>query len=194
MKNGKHAAHGGMKRSLVLVVSLLALLLVVAGGTLAWLTAQDSVSNTFTPAHVTCDVDETFDGTKKENVTIKNTSDIPVYIRASIIVTWKDSEGNVYGQKPASSDYDMKMAANSGWVLGTDGYYYYTSPVAVGDTTGTLINKCTVKDGATPPGDDYKLSVEIIAEAIQSQPDRAVADAWNVTVSNGSLNVPTRGN
>ena len=57
MKNGKHAAPRGMKRSLVLVVSLLALLLVVAGGTLAWLTAQDSVSNTFTPAHVTCNVD-----------------------------------------------------------------------------------------------------------------------------------------
>lgn len=194
MKNGKHTAPRGMKRSLVLVVSLLALLLVVAGGTLAWLTAQDSVSNTFTPAHVTCDVvEEEFDGTTKSNVAIKNTSDIPVYIRASIIVTWKDSSGNVYGQKPDSNDYDMQMPENSGWVLGTDGYYYYTSPVAVGATTGTLISSCTVKAGATIPK-DYALSVEIIAEAIQSQPDRAVADAWNVTVSNGSLNVPTSGN
>mgnify|MGYP002762686746 CR=1 FL=1 len=193
MKNGKHAAYGGMKRSLVLVVSLLALLLVVAGGTLAWLTAQDSVSNTFTPAHVTCDVEETFNGTAKSNVSIKNTSDIPVYIRASIIVTWKDSKGNVYGQLPvAGTDYTMDIAAD-GWVP-NGGYYYYTSPVAVGATTGTLISSCTVKAGATPPGDDYKLSVEIIAEAIQSQPDRAVADAWNVTVSNGSLNVPTSGN
>lgn len=189
MKNGKHAAHGGMKRSLVLVVSLLALLLVIAGGTLAWLTAQDSVSNTFTPAHVTCNVDEEFDGTTKSDVSIKNTSDIPVYIRASIVVTWKDSDGNVYGQKPASSDYDMVMVLDNGWVEGADGYYYYTSPVAVGDTTGTLIRSCTVKDGATPPGDDYKLSVEIIAEAIQSQPDRAVEDAWGVTVSGGMLSV-----
>ena len=187
MKNGKHAAHGGMKRSLVLVVSLLALLLVVAGGTLAWLTAQDSVSNTFTPAHVTCDVDETFDGTAKSDVSIKNTSDIPVYIRASIVVTWKDSNGNVYGQLPTASDYDMQMADNSGWVLGTDGYYYFTSPVAVGGATDTLINSCTVNAGATPPGDDYKLSVEIIAEAIQSQPARAVQQAWGVTISGGNV-------
>lgn len=193
MKNGKHAAPRGMKRSLVLVVSLLALLLAVAGGTLAWLTAQDSVSNTFTPAHVTCDVEETFNGTAKSNVSIKNTSDIPVYIRASIIVTWKDSFGNVYGQKPTSSDYDMQMAKDSVWVLGTDGYYYFTSPVAVGDTTGTLISRCTEVAGKAP-AENYRLSVEIIAEAIQSQPDRAVADAWNVTVSNGSLNVPTSGN
>lgn len=187
MKNGKHTAPRGMKRSLVLVVSLLALLLVVAGGTLAWLTAQDSVSNTFTPAHVTCDVvEETFDGTKKENVTIKNTSDIPVYIRASIIVTWKDSNGNVYGQLPASSDYDMQMAKDSGWVLGADGYYYYTSPVAVGATTGTLISSCTEVAGKAPDK-DYRLSVEIIAEAIQSQPARAVQQAWGVTISGGSV-------
>ena len=56
MKFGKKAAHSGAKRSLVLVVSVLVLLLAVAGGTLAWLTARDSVNNTFTPAHVTCDV------------------------------------------------------------------------------------------------------------------------------------------
>lgn len=187
MKNGKHAAPRGMKRSLVLVVSLLALLLVVAGGTLAWLTAQDSVSNTFTPAHVTCAVEETFDGTTKSNVSIKNTSDIPVYIRASIIVTWKDSSGNVYGQLPvAGTDYNMNIAAD-GWVS-KDGYYYCTSPVAVGATTGTLINSCTEVTGRAPDK-NYHLSVEIIAEAIQSQPDRAVEDAWGVTVSDGTLSV-----
>lgn len=194
MKNGKHAAPRGMKRSLVLVVSLLALLLVVAGGTLAWLTAQDSVSNTFTPAHVTCDVEEKFDGKTKSDVTIKNTSDIPVYIRASIVVTWKDSNGNVYGQLPvAGTDYTMTMANDSKWVP-NGGYYYYTSPVAVGDTTGTLISSCTVKAGATPPGDDYKLSVEIIAEAIQSQPDRAVGQAWGVKIAPNSVTPYTSGN
>lgn len=193
MKNGKHAAPRGMKRSLVLVVSLLALLLVVAGGTLAWLTAQDSVSNTFTPAHVTCNVEESFNGTAKSDVKIKNTSDIPVYIRASIIVTWKDSKGNVYGQLPvADTDYTMDIAAD-GWVP-NGGYYYYTSPVAVGATTGTLISRCTVKAGATPPGDDYKLSVEIIAEAIQSQPERAVGQAWGVTISEGKVEPYTSGN
>ena len=40
MKFGKKAAHSGAKRSLVLVVSVLVLLLAVAGGTLAWLTAN----------------------------------------------------------------------------------------------------------------------------------------------------------
>lgn len=193
MKNGKHAAPRGMKRSLVLVVSLLALLLVVAGGTLAWLTAQDSVSNTFTPAHVTCNVEESFNGTAKSDVKIKNTSDIPVYIRASIVVTWKDPSGNVYGQLPvAGKDYTMTMANDSKWVP-NGGYYYYTSPVAVGDTTGTLINKCVVSATAEKPN-GYDLSVEIIAEAIQSQPDRAVGQAWGVTIAAGSVKPYTSGN
>ena len=184
MKNGKHAAPRGMKRSLVLVVSLLALLLVVAGGTLAWLTAQDSVSNTFTPAHVTCNVEESFNGTAKSDVKIKNTSDIPVYIRASIVVTWKDPSGNVYGQLPVA-DTDYTISYGTGWTRQGD-YWYCNSEVAVGANTPELISRCTEVAGKAP-AENYRLSVEIIAEAIQSQPDRAVQQAWGVTISGGNV-------
>lgn len=193
MKFGKNAAHGGAKRSLVLVVSVLVLLLAVAGGTLAWLTAQDSVNNTFTPAHVTCRVEEKFDGATKENVSIKNTSDIPAYIRAYIVVTWKDDAGNVYGKLPvAGTDYTIEYAANTGWVKGSDGYYYYTSSVDVGKTTGELIKTCAPVADKAPAG--YGLSVEIIAEAIQSVPKAAVQAAWGSDFNinaDGSLSVPT---
>lgn len=187
MKSGKYAARGGAKRSLVLVVSVLVLLLAVVGGTLAWLTVQDgAITNTFSPSHVTCEVDENLNDTTKSDVKIKNTSDIPAYIRAYIVVTWKDSEGNVYGQKPViGTDYTMAMAQNTGWVTGNGGYYYYTSPVAVGDTTDVLISSCAQVGGTNPDG--YALSVEIIAEAIQSTPDTAVTSAWGVTVSGGKI-------
>ena len=181
MKFGKKTAHSGAKRSLVLVVSVLVLLLAVAGGTLAWLTAQDSVNNTFTPAHVTCTVEETFNGTEKTNVQIKNTSDIPAYIRAYIVVTWKDSTGNVYGQKPvAGTDYKMSINTNKGWTQ-KDGYWYCNTAVASGGFTPVLIDSCTSNNSA--PNDNYNLSVEIIAEAIQSVPDTAVKEAWGVVPS-----------
>ncbi len=196
MKNGKHAAAGGMKRSLVLVVSVLALVLAVAGGTLAWLTANSGpVTNTFTPAHVTCEVvEEKFDGTTKENVQIKNTSDIPAYIRAYVVVTWKDKTGNVYGKLPVKgTDYTMTMPEDTKWFKSGD-YYYYPDAVPSGESTGVLIEKCELNKGVTPPADGYSLSVEIIAEAIQSLPDRAVNEAWpNVTANNGTLTV-TSGN
>ena len=192
MKFGKKAAHSGAKRSLVLVVSVLVLMLAVAGGTLAWLTAQDSVNNTFTPAHVTCTVEETFNGTEKTNVQIKNTSDIPAYIRAYIVVTWKDADDaddNVYGKLPVEgTDYTMTMSSGTAWKKGSDGYYYYTSPVAADDTTGVLISSCTEKTEKAPAG--YRLSVEIIAEAIQSVPTTTVGDVWGSVASvdsNGTL-------
>ena len=187
MKFGKNAAHGGAKRSLVLVVSVLVLLLAVAGGTLAWLTANTGpVVNTFTPAHVTCQVDETFDGTTKSDVKVKNAGDIPAYIRAYIVVTWKDETGNVYGQKPvANTDYTMTMGSN-GWAQ-KDGYWYCTAAVASGGFTPVLIDSCTSNNSA--PDDSCNLSVEIMAEAIQSVPEEAVEDAWGVTVNNGTLSV-----
>lgn len=185
MKFGKKAAHSGAKRSLVLVVSVLVLLLAVAGGTLAWLTAQDSVNNTFTPAHVTCDVVEEFKDGIKSDVKIKNTSDIPAYIRAYIVVTWKDSTGNVYGKLPvAGTDYEMSINTNKGWTQ-KDGYWYCNTAVASGGFTPVLIDSCTSNNSA--PDDNYKLSVEIIAEAIQSSPAEAVGTAWGVTISEGSV-------
>ena len=191
MKFGKKAAHSGAKRSLVLVVSVLVLLLAVAGGTLAWLTAQDSVTNTFSPAHVTCTVEESFNGTEKSNVQIKNTSDIPVYIRAYIVVTWKNEADNVYGELPVKdADYTITYG-DTGWTQ-KDGYWYCTAAVASGDKTPVLINSCTETANKAPKG--YHLSVEIIAEAIQSSPAKAVGESWGVTISEGSVTAYNAGN
>ena len=193
MKFGKNAAHGGAKRSLVLVVSVLALVLAVAGGTLAWLTANSGpVTNTFTPAQVTCEVDETFQNNVKSAVSIKNTSNIDAYIRAYVVVTWKDAQGNVYGKPVKDTDYTIEYATGTGWEKGSDGYYYFTKPVGVDKTTSELIKTCAPVADKAPAG--YDLSVEIIAEAIQSLPATTVASVWPVTVdANGAL-APKSGN
>lgn len=191
MKFGKNAAHGGAKRSLVLVVSVLALVLAVAGGTLAWLTANSGpVTNTFTPAQVTCEVDETFQNNVKSAVSIKNTSNIDAYIRAYVVVTWKDAQGNVYGMPVKDTDYNISYDLGNGWEKGSDGYYYFTKPVGVDKTTSELIKTCAPVADKAPAG--YDLSVEIIAEAIQSQPTTTVISVWEPVTkvdANGTLTV-----
>lgn len=194
MKNDKNTAHGGAKRSLVLVVSLLALLLVVAGGTLAWLTAQDSVSNTFTPAHVSCEVKEDFNGTIKSNVNVTNTSDIAAFIRVKL-VTYRVNDA---GQRIGGTATIPTFKPGAGWAKYGD-FYYYTLPVAPNATpeaaligTPGIELKDSYKDA-----DGGKQVIEVMAEAIQSQPDRAIKDAWGTDFSinpDGSLNVPTSGN
>ena len=190
MKFGKKTAHGGAKRSIVLVVSVLVLLLAVAGGTLAWLTANTGpVVNTFTPAHVTCQVDETFDGTTKSDVKVKNAGDIPAYIRVKL-VTYRVNEA---GQHIGGTAAIPPFTPGANWVE-HDGYYYYTRPVAPGQTPETnLIDTITLSSPYTD-ADGGKQVIEVMAEAIQSVPDTAVKDAWGTGFSidaNGKLIVPS---
>lgn len=189
MKNDKNAARGGMKRSLVLVVSLVALLLVVAGGTLAWLTAQDSVSNTFTPAHVSCTVTEEFDGTVKSNVNVTNTSDIAAFIRVKLVTYRVNDAGQRIG-----GTAEIDFTPGTGWVKYGD-FYYYTKPVAPNATPETvLIGAEGIKLKQYNDADGGKQVIEVMAEAIQSQPERAVGQAWGVTITEGKVEPYTSGN
>lgn len=176
-------------KKLILLISIVAILILAltAGTTLAWLKASSGpVVNTFEPARVTSQVEEKTDNGIKSEVKIKNTSNIDAYIRATVVINWVDKDGNVAAQKPVK-DTDYKITyydSNSGW-WEHDGYYYYSSAVAPEDMTGTLISKCEAVAGKAPEG--YSLSVEIIADAIQSVPDKAVREAWNVTVADGKI-------
>lgn len=165
------------KRSGILLAAVIVLLAGAVGGTWAFLVAQsEPVQNNFTYAHVRCTIKENFDGTTKSDVQIKNTGDIPAYIRARIVVTWKDARGNVSAVPVKDSDYTMTMG--TGWTKGTDGYWYCKTAVDAGGETPVLITKCEKKGNAPK---DYDLSVEILADAIQSEPASAVTEAWGNT-------------
>ena len=186
MKFGKKAAHSGAKRSLVLVVSVLVLLLAVAGGTLAWLTAQtDGVVNTFTPAQVSCEVTEDFNGTIKSNVNVENTSNIPAYIRVKL-VTYRV---NAQNQHIGGTAEIPEFKPGEGWVKYGE-YYYYTRPVAPDNNSPDipLIDETGIKlTGSYDDADGGKQVIEVMAEAIQSSPTEAVGTAWGVTISEGSV-------
>lgn len=163
------------KKTLTALVSVALLLLVGSGSTLAYLfTNTDSVKNTFTPAQVSCAVVENNEEytanavnvESKSNVTIKNTSNVPAYIRAAIIVTWKSTDGKVYAAKPVN-DKDYTLNIGESWTQ-KGNFYYYDSVVAVGGSTSALITSAAKTANAEPPA-GYNLSVEIVAEAIQAE-------------------------
>ncbi len=171
--------HKQKRKNRALLVSLILLLTITVGGTIAFIyTKTEGVKNTFNPSKVTCSIEETFDGKIKSNVSIKNTGDTEAYIRAKIIVNWMDTNGNISAVKPVANDYSLTLGDMNNW-LNIGGYYYYTSPVGVNASTDILISKCEQlqeKEG-------YLLSVEILAEAIQSTPSAAVEESWNVTIA-----------
>ena len=173
----------------VALVALLLLLCCTVAGTLAYLVdSTDPVTNTFTPASVSTEVKEDFDGITKSNVTIKNTGNIDAYIRATVVVNWaSDKEvGVVSGTAPKEgTDYTIDWTMVN-WVKVGD-YYYYTQKVAAKGETKQLFTDCKLKEGVTPPS-GYHLQVTILADGIQAEPVHVVADVWkDVRVDGGKL-------
>ena len=173
------------KRSGILLAAVIVLLAGAVGGTWAFLVAQsEPVQNNFTYAHVRCTIDEEFDGTTKSDVKIQNTGNILAYIRARIVVTWKDASGNVSAAVPVkNTDYTITFNETD-WTQQGD-YWYCKTAVDAGGETPVLIIKCEKKGNAPK---DYVLSVEILADAIQSEPTSAVMEAWGYTPTAASGN------
>lgn len=180
------------RKIIALFVSVILILVIAAGGTVAFITTQtDRKTNTFTPAQVSSEVTENFDGAVKNEVAVKNTGNTDAYIRAAVNITWmKDGDAadqTVTAKVPKQgTDYAITYLENTGWIKGSDGYWYYQSPVAPGASTGTLIESCTQLAGADVPA-GYKLSVEIAASAIQSSPETVVSAEWNVSIAGGKI-------
>jgi hypothetical protein len=181
---------------IIALVSLSLVLCLSVGITVAYLVASsDELENEFEASRVSCAVvengqDPVSDGSvnitgAKEDVFIKNTGDISAFIRATVIISWKKADGTVYAKAPVEgTDYIITPSSNTGWSKSGD-IYYYTSSVAAGALTGKLIDSCAPVDGRAPEG--YVLSVEIVASAVQAEPESVVEDEWGVEVTNGRL-------
>ena len=172
---------------------LLALVLTVGiASSIAYLAFKTpKITNEFSPAYVECLVQEEFANGVKSNVSVQNTGNIPAYIRVAIVVNWvKDQDDNNSNQgnivlntvPKLGVDYTLEIS-DQGWQKGKDGYYYYANAVDVNASTSVLIKKAT--EIQAPEG--YSLNIQVLASAIQSEPEKAVENVWNVYVNNGVL-------
>ena len=179
------------------IIALLVGAILVAGiaGTLAWLSATGVLVNQFGIGSVTPSVQETLSGNVKSNVKAKNTGTAPAYIRAAVDIYWQDGSGaRLWDEPQAGTDYKVEwsvadtLGANSPsiWVKASDGFYYWTSPVAPGEETGMLIKSVTELKAT----EGRNLVVDVSTQAVQSVPDDAVREAWNCTVQDGVLIPP----
>lgn len=177
------------KKTGMLFLSLLLVIGMVVGGTVAWLSTKSApITNTFLLSHVSCSVAEEFNGTTKSNVNVTNTGDIDAYIRVKLVTYRVNDEGDHIGGTAEIPPF----TPGNGWVENGD-YYYYTKPVAPGTKPAdALISSITLTD----PYDDAdggKPVIEVMAEAIQANGvadggTKAVVEAWGVdpeTLSQG---------
>lgn len=181
----RRRAKSHRSRLVLTVLSAALLLTLVIGGTLAYLTDDSTpIVNKFTPSHVSCEVTESFNGTVKSNVNVKNTSDIAAYLRVKL-VTYRANDS---GQHIGGTAMVPTFTPGTDW-FEANGYYYYSKPVAPGGTPETpLIGTSGITLVSYSDVDGGKQVIEVMAEAIQSVPDSAVEAAWTgVQVVNGNL-------
>lgn len=189
----------GRAKALLLIASLAVLLTATVGSTAAWLVSKPAaVENDFVPGKVACQVLEKFDTESgayvKRGVCVKNTGNTDAYIRVLLVFTWKDEAGNIFSNKPQEGkDYQIVMDDLTNWIMQKSDaglYFYYKKTVAPEEETSKLIDSLRQIAGVTgPENGKYKLSVDVLADAVQADPPQAVEESWGVVVENGEIKV-----
>ena len=171
-------------KTAIVAIACLVLICCTAGGVFAYLTSKpDSVTNHFTPAKVSCVIEETFENGVKSDVKVRNTGDVNAYIRAVVVVTFRAENGTVHSAAPVEGVHYTVQWSDSGWTKGTDGFWYYMNAVSPDGLTDNLIETTSVLSVL----DGYRLNIQIVATAIQSEPVNAVEEAWGITPINDKL-------
>jgi len=173
------------------------------GGSLAWFTSSDSITNPFSTASTDNpsnpnsgikinekfnkeEADNTLPGdnvTKQVNVSNKATYD--QLIRVKIKKVWKDAKGE------EKSDLDTKniilnfeknltdsnKPEEGKWIEGSDGYYYYNGIVNPDGQTANLLESVTLSKDTTNEFKELKFDVVVDSEGVQAA-NGAVNDSW----------------
>lgn len=173
------------------------------GGSLAWFTSSDSVTNLFSTASTDNpsnpnsgikinekfnkeEADNTLPGdnvTKQVNVT--NTATYDQLIRVKIKKVWKDAKGvpnNNLDTKNIILNFeknltDSKDPKEGKWIEGSDGYYYYNGIVNPKGQTANLLESVTLSKDTTNEFKGLKFDVVVDSEGVQAA-NSAVNDSW----------------
>ncbi len=104
---------------------------------------------------------------EKRNVTFTNINDFSVRVRAIIVASWQDANGNTLAVTPVEgTDYSIEYGNE--WKM-KDGFYYYDTVLNTGETTTALISEC--KPLRAAPVEGYTLSINIVSQTVQSEID-----------------------
>ena len=161
-------------KTAILILSVILVLL--CGTTFALMYRQtQALNNQLEAAVVTCAVEENFDGEKKTSIAVKNTGNIDAYLRVCLVSYWVDEAGNIIS-KPSQMP---TLSESDGWIAGTGNTYYYSKPIAPGNSTPNLL--------AAALNLENLQVVEVFADAIQSKPVEAVTGSWGVTIEGDSI-------
>ena len=180
-QNNQPKVKSGMKKRMLTAALALCCLAVLATGTLAYFTAEETAQNVITMGSLKMELvelnEEGKPWTNVENIVpgmevtkeafVKNTGTVDFYTRVKITKTFVPAQGE---EKPELNTKLVRLDINEKyWEPGNDGFYYYKKPVAPGEETKPLFTTVTF---STEMGNEYqnvKVKIDLDAQAVQSR-------------------------
>ena len=180
-QNNQPKVKSGMKKRMLTAALALCCLAVLATGTLAYFTAEETAQNVITMGSLKMelvelnekgepwtDVEDIVPGMEvTKEAFVKNTGTVYFYTRVKITKTFVPAQGE---EKPELNTKLVRLDINEKyWEPGNDGFYYYREPVAPDEETEPLFTKVTF---STDMGNEYqnvKVIIDLDAQAVQSR-------------------------
>ncbi len=184
-----------MKKSITKFTILLIIYTLVVVGlvttALAYMfTKTEKVTNELVRATVNCELSETFDSALgiKSAIRVKNTGNVPEYLRVKLVSYWVDDDGSIVG---VPSEMPTVSIDSDKWAAGPENTYYYKNSVAPGAQTENLLASSITLTEKTVTIMDESVNVRqvlvVIPEAVQANPADAAEELWGVTITNGTI-------
>lgn len=183
------------KKKIIGLCLAVGLMVGVVGGSFAWFTDTDAVTNSFATQGNGTDesngikIEEIFDselagkvlpGTEvNKDAKVKNTATYDQIIRVKFEKKWTKTNDKDLSLDFIELKYQNTTTSNEAnkWIKGTDGYFYYNGVVPAGGATEYLLDSVTLSSQVNNDYKDAKYDVIVHAEGIQAA-NGAVSNQW----------------
>lgn len=167
-----------MKKKILSIALVVAMVAVIAAGSLAYFTDKKVAENTFTVGNVKItltepnwvstgekDAPEVYAGEPlAKDPTVTNDGANPCFVRIKVEnLDQFDNKGAI----TYKTDY-VANKLGDGWEKGADGYFYYNKVLLAGETTDALFDQIVMPTGLTGTEENVK-PINVTAEAVQAQ-------------------------
>jgi len=183
-------------RLLVLLLAVLISLTLVLSTTFSWFTQSDKITNTLETKDLgfSFKVNEVFSppGTItpgqdiEKVVNVKNTGDMPGFVRVLVLAEIISADGDVLEAKPgvtfafkSLNVTDWTPGNKKMWADGKDGYYYYLDKLEPGQTTKEpLFSGVMLNPSLGPEYENASMKIEIKVEASETAREKYRGGWW----------------
>lgn len=179
-QNNQPKVKSGMKKRMLTAALALCCLAVLATGTLAYFTAEETAQNVITMGSLKMELveldekDEPWEDVENivpgmevtKEAFVKNTGTVYFYTRVKITKSFVPAQSD---ELPKLDTDLVELDLGEDWKLGEDGFYYYTESVKPGEETEPLFTTVTF---STEMGNEYqnvKVIIDLDAQAVQSR-------------------------